>query len=190
MSNLTPFFKKFALAALVLAISLAALPAAGASAAALHDETTPPANAAVPVSARDNQRLEQAWARAQTAYQRQSDRLAKTGEFITNAQSLIDKANQKGWDTSALQAALNAFAAVIPAAQAAHNPGAAIIASHNGFDAAGKVTDRTAAVETLKALGQVLKNTHLAMDGTGEALRAAVKAFRDAHRPTRAPVVP
>lgn len=53
MSKLIPFFKKFALAALVLAIGLAALLAAGASgvvpvsargAAGLQDETTPPAN--------------------------------------------------------------------------------------------------------------------------------------------------
>jgi len=185
MSKLIPFFKKFALAALVLAIGLSALLAAGASAAGLQDETTPPANRPA-----NNERLEQIWARAQTAYQRQSDRLAKADDFITKAQSLIDKANQKGWDSSAVQAALNAFAAVIPSAQAAHDPGAAIIASHNGFDADGKVTDRAAVVETVKALGQVLKGTRVAMNGTGQALREAVKAFRDAHRPAQAPATP
>ena len=194
MSKLIPFFKKFAPAALVLAIGLTALPAAGAFAAGLQDETTPPANrhanGVVPVPARDNQRLEQIWARAQTAYQCQGDRLAKADEFITKAPSLIDKANQKGWDTSAVQAALNAFAVVIPAVQAAHNPGAAIIASHNGFDADSKVADRAAAVETVKALGQVLKDTRAAMNGTGQALREAVKAFRDAHRPGQAPATP
>ncbi len=186
MSKLIPFFKKFALAALVLAIGLAALPAAGACAAGLQDETTPPANQPA-----NNKRLvEQIWARAQTAYQRQGDRLAKADEFLAKAQSLIDKANQKGWDTSAVQAALNAFAAVIPAAQAAHDPGAAIIASHNGFDADGKVTDRAAAAETVKALGQALKDTRAAMNGTGQALREAVKDFRDAHQPAQAPATP
>jgi hypothetical protein len=190
MSKLIPFFKKFALAALVLAIGLAALPASSASAAGLQDETTPPANVVVPVPARDNARLERIWARAQAAYQRQDDRLARADEFITKAQSLIDKANQKGWDTSAVQAALDALAAVIPAVKAAHDPGAAIIASHNGFSADGKVTDRAAAIETAKALVQVLKNTHAAMNGTGQALREAVKAFRDAHRPAQAPATP
>ncbi|MDP2994951.1 MAG: hypothetical protein Q8N46_07500 [Anaerolineales bacterium] len=102
----------------------------------------------------------------------------------------MDKANQKGWDTSTFQAALNAFAAVIPAAQSAHDPGAAIIASHNGFDADGKVTDRAAAFKTVKALSQVLKDTRTAMNGTGQALREAVKAFRDAHRPAQAPATP
>ncbi|MBE3065986.1 MAG: hypothetical protein IMZ73_00940 [Chloroflexi bacterium] len=170
MSKLVPFFKRFSLAALVLAIGLAALPTACASgvvpvsargAASLQNETIPPAN-----------------------------RPAKADEFITNAQSLIDKANQTGWDTSAVQVALNAFTAIIPTAQAAHNPGAAIIASHNGFNADGKVTDRAVAVETVKALGQVLKDTRLAMNRTGQALREAVKAYRNAHRPAQAPATP
>ncbi len=185
MSKLIPFFKKFALAVLVLAIGLAAIPAVSASAAGLQDQTTPPANQPA-----DNARVEQVWARAQSVYQRQTDRFTKADAFIVRAQSLIDKANQKGWDTSAVQAALNALAAVIPAAQAAHDPGAAIIASHNGFDANGKVTDRAAAVETVKALAQVLKDTRTAMDGTGMALREAVRAFRDAHQPAQAPTAP
>jgi hypothetical protein len=194
MSKLIPSFKKFALAALILAIGLVALPASSASAAGLQDDTTPPATqlayGVVPVPPRDNARLEQVWAREKTVYQRQSDRLAKADEFIARAQSLIDKANQRGWDTSIVQAALNTFSAVIPAAQAAHDPGVAIIASHNGFDEDGKVTDRAAAVETVKALGQVLKDTRLAMNSTGRALREAIKAFRDAHRPAQAPVTP
>jgi hypothetical protein len=185
MSKIVPFFKRFALAALVIAIGLAAFPIARASAATLQDETTPPPNQLV-----NYKRLELIWARAQNIYQRQSDRLANADEFITRAQFLIEKANQKGWDTSVVQAALNAFAAVIPDAQAAHNPGAAIIASHNGFDAHGNVTDRTAAVETVRALGQVLKDTRTAMNGTGQALREAVKALRDAHQPAQVPVTP
>lgn len=178
MPKLIPFFKKFALTALVLAIGLTALPAASASAASLQDQTTPPGNQAA-----KGARLEQAWARAQTAYQRQGDRLAKADAFITRVQTLVDKATQKGWDTSALQAALNAFAVVIPAAQAAHDPGAAFIANHAGFNPAGNVTDRPSAIASVKDLGQVLKNTRTAMNGTGQALREAVKAFRIAHRP-------
>ena len=121
------------------------------------------------------------WAREQTVYQRQSNRLDNAGTFLGKVQTLIDKANQKGWDTSAVQAALNALSAVIPAVQAAHNPGAALIASHTGFDADGKVTDRTSAIATAKSLAQVIKNTHSAWDGTGKALRQAIQAFREAH---------
>ena len=184
MSKLIPLFNKIALSVLILTIGLAALPAVSASAAGFQDETTPPANQP------DNSRLEQAWARFQAAYQREGDRLAKANGFIANAQSLIDKANQKGWDTSAIQAALNALTVVIPAAQAAHDNGAAIIASHNGFYASGKVTDRATAINTVKALVQVLKDTRTAMNGTGKALREAVSAFRQAHHPNQAPVTP
>ena len=194
MAVIISIFKKFGLAALVLAIGLVALPAASAPAAGLQDETTPPTNQpasrVVPVPARDNERLEQIWARSQTVFYLQGDRLAKADDFLAKAQSLIDRASQKGWDTSTVQAALNAFAAVIPTAQAAHDPGAAIKTSHNGFDADGKVTDRAAAIETVKSLGQVLKDTRAAMNGTGQALREAVKAFRNAHRPALAPTTP
>ena len=177
MSKLIPFLKKFALAALVLAIGLTAFPLTGASAAGLQDQTTPPTN-----QVRINTRLETLWAREQAVYNREGNRLAKANDFIAKVQVLIDKANGKGWDTSAVQAALNAFSAVIPAAQAAHDKGAAIIASHAGFGADGKVTDRTTAIATVKALTQVLKDTRTAMNGTGKALRLAIKAFRDAHR--------
>jgi hypothetical protein len=179
MSKLIPSLKKIALVALVLAIGLASFPLLGASAASL-DATAAPA-AATP----DNTRLELNWARAQAAYNRQGDRLGMADKFEARIQSLIDKATAKGWDTSAVQAAFDAFTAILPAAQAAHDPGAAIIASHTGFDASGTVTDRPAAVETLKALNQVLKNTRTAMNGTGLALRAAIRAFRDAHQPAQ-----
>jgi hypothetical protein len=96
-------------------------------------------------------------------------------------QTLIDKASAKGFDTSAIQAALNALSAVIPAVQVAHAPGAAIITSHAGFDATGKVTDRTTAIATAKSLAQVLKDTRTAMNGTWKALHEAVKALRQAH---------
>jgi hypothetical protein len=181
MSKLILFIKKIALTALVLAIGLAVLPTATAAAAGPQDPANPPAN---------NAHLEQAWARTKTIFERQGYRLAKTSDFIARAQILIDRADQKKWDTSAIQAALDAFASVIPAAQSAHEPGVAIIASHNGFDANGVVTDRTTAIATLKALTQVLKDTHLAMDGTGQALREAVKAFRDAHKPVQPPTNP
>jgi hypothetical protein len=180
MFKMTTLIKKIALAALVLAIGLAAFPITGASASGLNGQTN-----AQP----DNSRMEKVWARQQRIYLREGDRLANASSYIARVQTLIEKADQKGWDTSSVQAALNAFSAVIPAAQAAHNPGAVIIASHYGFDADGKVTDRTTAIATAKSLTQVLKDTRTAMNATGEALHAAIKAFRDAHpRPTSTPV--
>ncbi|NTU54968.1 MAG: hypothetical protein HGA79_01840 [Anaerolineales bacterium] len=166
-------FKKIILLALVLAIGLAVLPFSGASA----EENTPPTSGQ-PVS---NERLEQAWARLQTAYTTQSERLDKSAALIEKIETRIAQANAKGWDTSAVQAALDAFVAALPNASAAHEAGAELIASHAGFDADGKVTDRATAIETAKALGQVVKNTRAAMNGTGEALRAAIQAFLEAN---------
>jgi hypothetical protein len=168
--------KKVALAVLLLSIGLAALPAFSASAAGLNDESNPPAG--VPVS---NERLGQAWARLQKVYARQGERLGRADAFIARLEGLIEKANAKGWDTSAVQAALDAFAGAIPAAALAHEPGAAIIASHAGFDESGKVTDRATAVETTRSLRQVIYNTRSAMNGSGEALREAIRAFREEH---------
>ena len=178
MFKISALFKKTALAVLALAIGLAVLPVAGASAAGLND----------PTPNLDNTRLERVWEREQNIYEREGDRLENASTFISRVQALIDKANGKGWDTSAVQAALNALAAVVPAVQAAHAPGAAIISGHAGFDANGKVLDRTTAIATAKSLAQVLKDTRIAMNGTGRALREAVRAFRDAHpRPNTAP---
>lgn len=185
MIKLASYFKKITLAILVLTLGLVALPTSGAFAAGLQDQTTPPANQAL-----SNVRLEQAWARAQMVYHRQGSLLSLADGFIARAQNLIDKANGKGWDTSAVQAALDAFKSVIPAAKAAHLPGEAIIDNHNGFTSDGKVTDRAAAIATTQSLFQVIKDTRTAMNGTGRALRDAIKAFREAHHPGQAPVTP
>jgi hypothetical protein len=172
MLKITILIKKIVPVVLVLAIALAAFPLAGASAAGLNVQPT-----AVP----DNTRLENLWVRVQATYQVQGNRLSDASTFISRVQTLIDKANAKGFDISAIQAALNAVSAVIPAVQAAHAPGAAIITSHAGFDATGKVTDRTTAIATVKSLAQVIKDTRTATNGTLKSLHDAVKAFRQAH---------
>ena len=172
MFKITALFKKIVPAILVLAIALAAFPLSGASAASLTRQATVQP---------DNTRLENIWVREQARYQIESNRLADASTFISKVQTLLDKATAKGWDISAIQAALNALSAVIPAVQAAHAPGAAIIASHAGFDASGHVTDRPTAIATLKSLAQVLKDTRTALNGTWKALHETVKAFRQAH---------
>jgi hypothetical protein len=172
-------FKKIALAALVLAIGLAAFPITGTMAAGLDDQGA---------NQPENSRLERVWAREQAIYQREGTRLAHARIFIGRVQVLINKANQKGWDTSTVQAALNGLSAIIPSVQAAHAAGAAIVASHAGFDTKGKVTDRNIAIGTARSLAEVLKDTRTAMAGTGRALHAAIRTFREAHpRPATSP---
>ncbi len=176
MNAIPILLKKGLLVAVVLALALAILPLSNASGASLEETATPPSNPA------GTSRLERLWAREQRRYERQGNLLAKADIFIAKAQTLIDKAEQKGWDVSAIQAALEAFSNAIPAAEAAHEPGAAIIRTHSGFNANGQVTDPAKAIVTVKALAQVLKDTRAAMDGTGRALLQAIRAFRQEHR--------
>jgi hypothetical protein len=179
MFKITALFKKITLAALVLALGLAALPLSGALAAGKEGRAALQAT---------SPRLERLWARQQRLYTAEGNRLADARSFIARVQALIDKATRKGWDTSSVQAALNALSSVIPAVQAAHAPGAAIVSAHTGFDAAGQVTDRASALATTRSLAQVLQNTRLAMHGAGQALRSAVQALRAAHpRPIPTP---
>lgn len=176
MFKMSSSIKKITLAVLVMAIVMAVFPITGASAAGLNNQANAQGN---------YPRLEKIWAREQYVYKREGINLENASAFIVKVQTRIDAAKGKGWDVSAVQVALNALSAVIPAVQAAHAPGDAIIASHAGFDANGKVTDQATAKTTVKSLAKVLKDTRTAMNGTGKALRNAIKALREAHpRPT------
>ena len=80
-----------------------------------------------------------------------------------------------------MQAALDAFNDAIKDAHPIYESARGIINSHQGFDDNGKVTDAEQAKETVKVMGEKLKEIKEAMSGTGKALRAAIKAFRAAN---------
>jgi hypothetical protein len=181
MKKITQLFKKFTLVFLVLVVVMAAIPLADASAAGLNEEPAPTANGST------NFRLEKGWHQQQRVYQRQERLLDEADNFIQRINNLIDRAEEKGWDISSVQAALDDFTAAIPAAQASHEKGAAIIASHAGFNANGQVVDRTQAVETVKALAQVIKDSRTSMDGSAQALHKALRDFRLTHHPVKNP---
>lgn len=182
MSKVSVLLKKALVVALILGIGLAAFPATRVFAAGLNDPSNPPGD-----HPKVDALLEKVWAREQVIYQRQDDPLAKADEFFTNVQSRIEKANQKGCDTSAIQSALNALETAVDAARPIHENAGSIIAAHAGFDANGKVTDRTQARETVKLLGHFLKDYRSTVGNPFKALREAVKAFREAHKPSQAP---
>jgi uncharacterized protein YoxC len=179
--KITALLKKVMLVALVLSIGLTALPLTSVHAAGLNEDGN------LPAGQPDNSRLEQIWARELAAYNRTEALLGKAEGFIGKVQLLIDKANTKGWDTSAVQAALNTFRSAVQDARPILNSANGIVNSHKGFDANGKVNDRSQAVETVKDLSQHLKDARAAMNGTGKALREDIKDFREAHRPTTTP---
>ena len=170
---------KTILFALVAALGVASLPFVSVAAQGAKDPTPPAAQAEI-----SNEWLEKVWARQLKMY----ERMGKTDELVEKVQSLIDRASANGKDVSALQAALDAFNDSIKDAHPIYESAKGIINSHQGFDDNGKVTDSEQAKETVKAMGERLKEIKEAMSGTGKALRAALKAFRAANpRPEKTP---
>ncbi|HVM72038.1 MAG TPA: hypothetical protein VMT91_09775, partial [Anaerolineales bacterium] len=92
-------------------------------------------------AAQNNGNLANAFKREQTQLVTQQDNLDKTANIITRIQDLITKGQSKSLDTSALSAALATFQTQVGTAQSSHTTAANLLASHNGFDASGNVTD-------------------------------------------------
>ena len=173
-------FKKTLLIALVAALAMASLPLLSVSAA--QDEPPPPQGQA------SNERLEQIWARQLRLYERLGNGFDRSDAFLKRVQELIDKAGANGKEVSAVQAALDAFEEALKAAHPIFESAKGIINSHQGFDKDGKVTDPEKARETVKSMGGKLREIKDAMDGTGRALREAIRDFREANpRPNPSP---
>ncbi len=171
-------FKKTILLALVAALGVASLPFMSVAAAGANEPTPPPQGELT------DEGLEKIWAKQLHLY----EKMGKTDEFIGKVQGLIDRAAQNGKDVSAVQSALDAFAAAVDDAKPVYESAQAIIDSHAGFDANGNVTDSEQAQETVRAMGEKLKEIKDVMGGTGKALRDALHAFREANpRPEKTP---
>ncbi len=136
-----------------------------------NDPTVPPQGQIT------NERLELVWARQLRIY----ERMGKADAFVEKIQTLIDRAKENGKDVSAVQTALDAFEAALKDAKPIYESANGIVNSHEGFDSNGKVTDPEKAKETVQAMREKFKAIHDAMDGTGKALREAIKAFREAN---------
>jgi hypothetical protein len=165
------FLKKTVLFALAVTLTLAAFPLTGASAAGQRDPATPPSNPTL------HARLEKVWARQLRLY----DRFGRADVLIDKAQRLVDRAKDNGRDVSAVQAALDAFAAATKAAHPTYESMKGIVNSHPGFDENGKVTDPAKARETVQSMREKIREIKTIMNGTGRALREAIKAFREAN---------
>jgi len=174
-------FNRTVLIALVAALAMASLPFVSVAAAGQSDPP-PPEREVTP------EKLELVWARQQKVYERLGNVYDRSDAFVERVQNLIDKATENGKDVSAVQAALDAFEAAIKNAHLIYESGKGIISSHQGFDNDGKVTDTEKAVETVKSMGEKLREIKDAMNGTGRALREAIIPFRETNpRPGRNP---
>jgi hypothetical protein len=173
MKKITLYFKKAILVFMLASLSLAAFPAASVQAAGLYDDPQPGRG-------RDYMpRLEKRFEAQQARFDRQTQLLARADTLIERVQSLIDKATEKGLDASAVQAALDDFAAALPAAQAAHARAGALIAAHAGFDDKGKLTELAAAVETVRGIHSAFREFAQTLLPPFKALRQAIRTFVD-----------
>ena len=173
-------FKKTLMIALVAALAVASLPLMSASAAPSTDDP-PPAEREVSA-----ERLEKVWARQLRLYERTGNGFDRSDNFVEKVWTLIDRADENGKDVSAVQAALDAFESALKDTHPMYESIKGIVNSHQGFDNDGKVTDIEKAKETVKSMGEKLKEIKESMGGTGRALHEAIKAFRESNpRPER-----
>ena len=170
--------RRMLLLALMTALAVASLPFVSVSALGTNEPTPPPQGELT------NDRLERIWERQLRAY----ERMGSAEDFADRAQSLIDRASQNGKDVSAVQAALDAFEEAIKDAKPIYESANGIVNSHQGFDSEGNVIDPAKAKETVRQMGEKLKEIRDVMGGTGMELRDAIRAFREANpRPEKTP---
>jgi hypothetical protein len=171
MPKIVSLLRKSLPSLMLVALGLAALPAHIVMAAGPGDSL--PAGIGGLVAPR----LERMFAYQQERYNHQSQLLERMPTFANRIQNLIDGATAKGYDTAALQTALDEFSAALPAAQAAHNLAGALITAHEGFDANGKVTDVAAAVKTVIGVHEDFASFVDTMLPPFLALREALRPF-------------
>lgn len=144
---------------------------------------TPPTQPTPDAAARSGAMLEHLFQREQTGSGIQADHLTRAGEISGRVQDWIDKVAGQGQDVTDLKSALGSFNDSLAAAQTAHDKAAGILASHDGFDASGKVTDFEAARQTVRTAGESLRECRRIMIQATRDLRQAVRSWRQAHRP-------
>lgn len=173
MTKITSLLSK-ALAVLTLAaVGLSILPIGTAFAAGLREgPQRGRGHAYIP-------RLERVFEYQRERYDHQSQLLERIPKFTNRIQGLIDRATDKGYDASAVQTALDAFTAALPAAQAAHDQAGALISAHAGFDDKGKVTDAATAFQTVRDIHDAFRTFVDGLLPPFVALREAIHTFVD-----------
>lgn len=169
-------FNTSLLLGLALALAVASLQISQVFAAGSNEPTPPPRGELT------TERLEKIWAKQLRVY----EKMGKAEDIIAKSSELVDRASQNGKDVSAVQSALDAFAEAVKDAKPIYASAKGIVNSHQGFDSNGKVTDFEKAKDTVRQMGEKLKEIREAMYGTGQALHEAILAFREANpRPER-----
>lgn len=143
------------------------LPVGTASAQIAPDPTHDPVN-----------RLEYAYQRLQINSDRLQFRFQRADKIMERGDEWVAWLQERGIDTTELEAALALYAQQVADARVHADAGAAILAEHAGFDDDGQVTDVETAVDTLRsARAELLDGHHELRDATHE-LHDTVKEIR------------
>ncbi len=137
-----------------------------------------------------NKALEQSLVRAKKSLLLQDAHLTRVAAFADKVATAIDKAKEKGKDTTAIEQALATFRQQIAAARADWQAASSALSTHDGFDGQGKVTNAETARATIKTARDAMLKAHNTVKSAGKTMRDALKAFRKANRTTGAPDVP
>jgi len=114
--------------------------------------------------------------------ERQGKRLGNTAGVVSKIEALTERANQKGLDPSALEAALAGYQATVAEARAENDEAAEVLRIHAGFDDEGVVTNLEEAVRTVNQARKSLTQAHRLLEKAGRALRIEVRRWINQQR--------
>ena len=135
---------------------------------------------------RIDERLEGLLEKLNEWYAVQDDNLGKANNAISRIEELLDKAEQHGIDTSAIEALMPDLYAAVGRAEAAHATAGAILDEHAGFNGGGKVKDRQEAIQTLRSAHESLESARSSLLEARDIVQqiiAIAKELRDKYVP-------
>jgi septal ring factor EnvC (AmiA/AmiB activator) len=131
-----------------------------------------------------NDPLTQLYQKEQEWLSTQGNNISKLSDTSGKIQAFIAKAQERGEDTSSLEAVIASIVAQLPQSQSFHDAAAAILASHAGFDENGVVIDTASAKTTLESAKTNLENSKNINMSIAAEIKAAVEAWKTAHPKT------
>ena len=170
------------LAAFILGLFSAAIPAGSVSAAAPTDETPPPP------AGEEHAPGKLVIARLQRMYRvihRRSDiqtrSLGRAEKFTKRSEEIIANLKEKGKDVTELENALAGFKIDLARATDAHETSQDILNTHAGFDEDGKVVDVDQARSTIKSAQENIHQCRITLHESTHKLREVIQKFREAN---------
>ncbi len=134
-------------------------------------------------------RLEVAWARLEASHSRLEVVFDFANQHTAKVQQLIDRAKANGKDVAGVQAALNNLETALTQARPIFEGTSGTVASHQGFDANGNVTDATQAIQTVRDLTAKDQQIQSILAPAQQALQEAFQTFKQTNAPTPTPGV-